>query len=96
LEGRKLALAEEEFKVRAAVALEGGRKRIPAEVVNSSSATGGGDGDDRAKLELGGPGADKRLREAVGQAFEVLNRGGSLEERMLEARCLLAEGVRQS
>jgi hypothetical protein len=39
--------------------------------------------------------SEKRLKEAVGQALEVLNRGGALEERMLEARSLLAEGVKE-
>jgi hypothetical protein len=89
LEARKLALAEEEFKVRAAVAIENGRKRAKAEVLETAPAT-------EPKQLAASSESDQRLREAVGQALEILNRSGSLEERMLAARSLLAAGVRQS
>lgn len=89
LEARKLALAEEECKVRAAVAIENGRKRAKAEVLESAPAT-------EPKQLAASSESDQRLREAVGQALGILNRSGSLEERMLAARSLLAEGARES
>ena len=107
LEARKIALAEEELKVKAALALEGGGRRKKAEIVDAAELKNSrGDAEARRELAEGGTGggemkqlaapseSEKRLKEAVGQALEVLNRGGELEERMLEARGLLAEGVK--
>jgi hypothetical protein len=38
---------------------------------------------------------ERRLASLVAQISEILNRGGDLAERMLEARCLLAEGMKE-
>lgn len=40
--------------------------------------------------------ATAELCEGLDQALEILNHGASLEDRMVAARSLLAEGVRQS
>jgi hypothetical protein len=106
LEARKIALAEEELKVKAALALENARKRAKAEIFDAAR----GDAEARREVGEGGVGSaaegevkqlpgpsesEKRLKEVVGQALEILNRGGALEERMLEVRGLLAEGVKE-
>ena len=72
-------------------------------VVESAGVTGG---VERAKLEVraglaGGPGRaapserEGRLVTLVMEVLEVLNRGGDLGERILEARSILSEGVRE-
>jgi hypothetical protein len=107
LEARKIALAEEELKVKAALALEGGGRRKKAEIVDAAELKNSrGGAEARRELAEGGAGggemkqlaapleSEKRLKEVLGRALEVLNRGGALEERMLEARGLLAEGVK--
>lgn len=93
--------------MKAAIALEGGGKRKKkAEVVEATGepVSSRGEAEARREVEAAGaemkqlPGASEgemRLKEAVGRALEVLNRGGALEERMLEARSLLAEGVKE-
>lgn len=96
LERRRLAIAEKELKLKALKArAESGMTK--AEVVESSASA------EEAKLIEGVEGKllaapasenEGRLAAVIREAEAILNRGGELEGRLLEARCLLAEAAR--
>jgi hypothetical protein len=97
LERRRLAIAEEELKLKALKARAELAPMTKAEVVESSASA------EEAKViegaeakQLAAPSAENqgRLAAVIRQAEAILNRGGELEGRLLEARCLLAEAAR--
>jgi hypothetical protein len=101
LEARKVALAEEQLKLDALVARGKLAARARAEVVDGLGEKAANPGGERAKLELGGPGGggptskEARLLALVTEAEAILNRGGDLGDRVLEARAVLAEGMKE-
>lgn len=93
LERRRLAIAEEELKLKALRA----RAELPmtkAEVVESSTEEAKVLGTPEAKQLAAPSESEGRLAEVIRQAEAILNRGGELEGRLLEARGLLAEAAR--
>jgi hypothetical protein len=101
LEGRRVALAEEQLKLDVLVARSKVGGRVKGEVVDGAVGEKGSELviDERAKLQLGGPMGptekETRLLALVSEVDGILNRGGDLGERLLEARAVLAEGVKE-
>lgn len=94
LEARKVALAEEQLKLDALVARAKMAGRAKAEVVDGAADKG--ILQEGPKLQLCGPTAkETRLLALVSTVEGILNRGGDLGERLLEARAVLAEGVKE-
>jgi hypothetical protein len=92
LKERQVAIAEEQLKLEALVARAklAGTGMVKGKVIDSK-AEPGAIAEAEVK-QLGGPSAnEQRLAEVVRLATEILNRGGAAEERLLEARCVLAE-----
>jgi hypothetical protein len=102
LEARKVALAEEKLKLDMLVARGKLAGRAKADVVDAEE-NGAGSGaaisDQRAKLQLGGPQGptekETRLMALVRTVEGILNRGGDLGEKIIEARAVLAEGMKE-
>jgi hypothetical protein len=69
---------------------EGGLAARAGLAVGAGRAGGPGEELLAAALER-----EKRLRSVVGKSLEILNRGGDLGERILEARAVLAEEARE-
>jgi hypothetical protein len=94
LERRRLAIAEEELKLKALKArAELGMTK--AEVVESRAEEAKViEGPEAKQLAAPSSESERRLAEVIRQAEAILNRGGELEGRLLEARCLLAEAAR--
>lgn len=93
LKERQVAIAEEQLKLEALVARSKLAVKVQGEVIDSK-AEPGVIAEAEVK-QLAGPSEnEKRLVEVVNQAAEILNRGGSVEERLLKARCVLVEGLK--
>lgn len=104
LEARKVAIAEEQLKLDALVA----RAKVLAGRVKVVSEENGDGAPETANQiataetketkevkQLAGPSErEKRLTELVSEVSGILNSGGDLNERMMEARAVLAEGVK--
>ena len=101
LEARKVAIAEEQLKLDALVA----RAKVlagRAKVVSEENGDGAADAANQIAAaeaqevkQLAGPSEnEKRLVELVSEVSGILNSGGDLNERMMEARAVLAEGVK--
>lgn len=100
LEERRVAIAEEELKVKAMVARAKLGERIQAEVVETKELGNHGEENENSSgglkqiAEVGPSENERRLKELVSAAaVAILNRGGDLGERMLETRGLLTEGL---
>jgi hypothetical protein len=102
LEARKVAAFEEQVKVqRLKVELEAMAKRQKAVVASTEVVETGakeiGDGGDlgkRPKQLTEGDEAGKRWVRLFGEIAEILNRGGAVEEKLLEARARLSEEMK--
>ncbi|HUS36436.1 MAG TPA: hypothetical protein VM680_13880 [Verrucomicrobiae bacterium] len=95
LERRRLAIAEEELKLKALKARAELGPKTQAEVVESSAEEAKVIEAPEAK-QLAAPSSENegQLAAVIRQAEAILNRGGELEGRLLEARGLLAEAAR--
>jgi hypothetical protein len=90
LGARRVALAEEEARLRRAE-LRRGRKQV--ELVENAEVKELGGGEIKEANLIGGPGAGNQNEvalEFLRRLAEVLNRGGSCEEKVLEARSVLS------
>jgi len=97
LEARKVAALEQQVKLQGLriqiLAEQGsaGRGRIKAKLESSESLVDVG-GEPEAKREGGG--ASEALQMLLRDVNEIVNRGGACEEKVLEIRARLAEGVK--
>jgi hypothetical protein len=93
LKERQVAIAEEQLKLEALVARSKLGGMAKGEVIDSKPEPGAI--VEPEVKQLAAPSAnDRGLVEVVERAMAILNRGGSVDERLLEARCVLAEGVK--
>jgi hypothetical protein len=102
LETRRVAIAEEELKLKALTARSALATRAKAEVLEATAEGADAAGGEKREMgsggevkQLAGPSEnERRLLELMKEVSGVLNRGGSADERLLEARGVLAEGVK--
>ena len=93
LERRRIAIAEEELKLKA-LAMRAELGPAKAEVVESSAEEAKEIEAPEVKQLAATSENEQRLAETIRQAEAILNRGGELVDRLLEARSLLAEAAR--
>lgn len=97
LEARKVTALEQQVKLQglriqvlAESASAGGRGRIRARLESSEAVV---DGGDRVGNKSGGEASDE-LVKLLNDVSEIANRGGACEERIVEIRARLGEGVK--